>query len=146
MLILYITYIDFGEGVSGSGVRPQKMLRAFEQEGHEVKLLSGGQGNLRTRKKRLEALAETDKWLDSHRPDLCYIESPVQPILWGFDRKLIRKIHKLGIPLGYFYRDYYRKYPDLFPKRKDLAGRCKELWLDILQRRTDRLLRCADIV
>ena len=43
MLILYITYVDMSGGSSGSGVRPQKMYRAFLDEGHEVKLLSGTQ-------------------------------------------------------------------------------------------------------
>ena len=41
MLILYIAYVDINSGTSGSSVRPQKMYRAFLDEGHEVKLLSG---------------------------------------------------------------------------------------------------------
>ena len=44
MLILYITYIDFGDAASGSGVRPQRMYRAMLEEGHQVKLLSGIRG------------------------------------------------------------------------------------------------------
>ena len=146
MLILYITYIDFGEGASGSGVRPQKMYRAFLDEGHEVRLLSGGQGNLKTRGKRLAAVAETEKWLDDHRPDLCYIESPVYPIVWEADRRLIRRVHRMGVPIGYFYRDLYRKFPDQFPRRRDLVGGVKELALDRLQAMTDRVLSRADIV
>ena len=146
MLILYITYIDFGEGSSGSGVRPQKMYEAFLQEGHEVKLLSGGQGNYKTRQKRLSAVAEIEQWLNEHKPDLCYIESPVYPILWGADRRLIARIHRMRIPIGYFYRDLYRKFPDLFPRRRDLIGAAKELYLDRLQAATDRLLEKADIV
>ena len=145
MLVLYITYVDFNHAVSGSAVRPEKMYRAFLEEGHEVKLLTGSQER-RCREQRRAAVAEISAWLDTNRPDLCYIESPVQPILWSFDRRLIRKIHRKGIPIGYFYRDYYRKFPDLFPRRRDPAGRCKELWLNILQRRLDRLLRCADVV
>ena len=146
MLILYITYVDFGEGASGSGVRPQKMYRAFLEEGHEVKLLSGGQGNLQTRKKRLDEVAQIDRWLNDHRPDLCYIESPVYPILWHADRSLIARIHRMQIPIGFFYRDMYRKMPEVFPRRRDLIGGAKEWALDRLQESTDRLLEKADIV
>ena len=146
MLILYITYVDFGQAASGSGVRPQKMYEAFLQEGHEVMLLSGGQGNLRTREKRIAAVKEINRWLNDHRPDICYIESPVYPILWHADRQLIRRIHRMGIPIGYFYRDLYRKFPDLFPRRNDPVGAAKELWLDRMQSATDRVLEKADIV
>ena len=146
MLILYITYIDFGGAVSGSSVRPQKMYQAFLDEGHEVKLLSGGQGNLRTRAARLDAVSEIDRWLDGNRPDLCYIESPVYPIMWAADRRLIRRIHRMGVPIGYFYRDFYWKFPELYPRRKDPTGAIKDCFLDLQQRRTDALLRCADIV
>ena len=146
MLVLFISYVDFAAANSGSGMRPQKMYEAFLAEGHQVKLLSGQQGNFSGRKTRQRAVAETSAWLDSHRPDLCYIESPVYPILWEFDRQLIRKIRRMGVPIGYFYRDFYRKFPDQFPRRKDPVGRAKELYLDVMQRRTDRVLRCADIV
>ena len=146
MLILYITYIDFGEASSGSGVRPQRMYRAMLEEGHQVKLLCGNQGSLSSHSARAAAVKEIDRWLDSHRPDICYIESPVYPILWSFDRRLIRRIHKMGIPIGYFYRDYYRKFPDIYPRRKDAAGRVKEAGLDVLQAMTDRVLHNADIV
>ena len=146
MLILYITYIDFGEASSGSGVRPQRMYRAMLEEGHEVKLLSGNQGDLRHHEMRAAAVKEIDRWLDSHRPDICYIESPVYPIMWSFDRRLIRRIHRLGIPMGYFYRDYYRKFPDLYPQRKDPKGRVKEAALNYLQALTDKVLHNVDIM
>ena len=146
MLILYITYIDFGEASSGSGVRPVKMYDAFRAAGHEVRLLSGAQGSAKTRGTRLAAVTETVQWLDDHRPDLCYIESPVYPILWSADYRLIRKIHRMGIPIGYFYRDFYLRFPDLYPGRTDLKGRLKDRYLAYMQKKTDRLLDCADIV
>ncbi|MBO5998748.1 MAG: glycosyl transferase family 1, partial [Lachnospiraceae bacterium] len=146
MLILYITYIDFGQNTSGSVVRPQKMYDAFLEEGHTVKLLCGAQGNIHSRGPRLQAVKEIELWLDSHRPDLCYVESPVYPILWGRDRRLIDRLHRMGIPVGYFYRDLYRKFPGLFPRRRDPAGAAKEAVLDQLQKATDRLLEKADIV
>lgn len=146
MLILYITYIDFGEAASGSGVRPQRMYRAMLEEGHQVKLLCGNQGNVKDHRARRAAVEEISHWLDANRPDICYIESPVYPIMWHFDRQLIRKIHRLGIPMGYFYRDYYRKFPDLYPQRKDFKGRIKETCLNYLQERTDKVLHNVDIM
>ena len=145
MRILYITYVDFNRATSGSGVRPGKMYRAFLQEGHQVKLLTGSQERTR-REERRSDVADISAWLDENRPEICYIESPGQPILWREDRALIRKIHAMGIPIGYFYRDFYWRFPDLYPRRKDPAGRLKDLWLDHLQRQTDALLNCADIV
>jgi len=146
MLILYITYVSFDQAFSGSSVRPQKMYRAMTQEGHTVKLLSGSQNRDR-RRERWEAVAEVSRWMEDHRPDVCYIESPVYPILWGFDRRLIRRVHRMGVPIGYFYRDFYWKFPDLYPRRRDLIGSLKERYLDMLQVKTDRLLeQCADIV
>ena len=145
MLILYINYIDMDSVTSGSKVRPVKMYQAFLDEGHEVKLLTGAQ-SIAERKKRRAAVAEVRRWLDTNRPDICYIESPPYPILLRCDVALIRKIHRMGIPVGYFYRDFYRKFPELYPRRKDFVGGLKELWLDILQRRTDNALKCVDVV
>lgn len=145
MLILYISYIDFKPARYGASLRPQKMYQAFQEEGHTVKLLSGSQERWSLGRRRA-SVREVSRWLDGNRPDLCYIESPVYPILWGFDRRLIRKIHRLGIPIGYYYRDFYRKFPRQFSRRRSLTGRLKEALLDWLQRRTDRLLKRADIV
>lgn len=145
MLILYITYVDMSGAVSGSGVRPQKMYRAFLDEGHEVKLLAGSQ-NRSSWPRRRESVREITRWLDTHTPDLCYIESPVYPILLAEDRRLIRKVHRMGVPIGYFYRDFYKKFPKQFPRRKSPGGWCRDTLKDILQSRTDRLLRQADIV
>ena len=146
MLILYITYIDFDSQASGSGMRPQRMYRAFLEEGHQVKLLSCQQGTPKTRGPREKAVAEISRWLDTNRPDICYVESPVYPILWRSDRDLIRKIHRMGIPMGYFYRDFYRKFPKQFPHRPGFANGVKDTVLDVLQRVTDRTLENMDIV
>lgn len=145
MRILYITYVNMEGASSGSGVRPARMYRAFLDEGHEVKLLSGAQSTAE-RKTRRAAVAEVSRWLNDNRPDICYVESPAYPIMLRCDIALLKKIRRMGIPIGYFYRDFYRKFPALYPRRRDFVGRLKELWLDILQRRTDRALRCADIV
>lgn len=145
MNILYITYVDLKNKSSGSGVRPAQMYQAFLDEGHSVKLLSGecGRNNQATRKK---AVHEIMDWLKDHRPDLCYIESPTYPIMFQCDYDLIRKLHKMQVPMGYFYRDFYRKFPKLFPRRKGFANTLKEIYLDYLQFKTDRILRLVDVI
>ena len=145
MTVLYITYIDFSDCDSGNYLRPARMYEAFLREGHSVYLLSGEQER-NAWKERKRKVAETEKWLDSHTPDICYIESPVYPILLTCDYRLIRRIHAMGIPMGYFYRDFYFKFPDLYPKRTGVSNRMKDAWLMFLQRRTDRLLKRVDIV
>lgn len=143
--VLYIAYIDFKATQSGSAVRPQKMYRAFLDAGHEVKLLAVSQ-NRSEWPRRKKAIREIMEWLDTNTPDLCYIESHVYPIILPEDYRLIRRLHHMGVPTGYFYRDFYKKFPKEFPKRNDLAGWCKDTLKDLLQAKTDRLLRQVDIV
>lgn len=110
MKLLYITYIDFTENPkSGSAVRPQKMYKAFLEHGVDVKLLECQQNK---RKQRKEKVKEILHWLDSNKPDICYIESPSGPIFNYIDLKLIKKVHKMGIPIGYFYRDAFWLFPE----------------------------------
>ncbi len=142
MRILYITYVDQDFVSYGSGVRPAKMLKAFREEGHEILLLSG----MQTHGKRSKQIKKIEKEIKRCRPDLCYIESPTYPIMLHADRRLIKTICKSGIPTGYFYRDFYRKFPDLFPRRTGLKGRAKEWILDFLQYLTDRVLHYCDII
>lgn len=145
MKILYVTYTDLDNVSSGSGVRPACMYRAFQERGHEVYLLSGvcGRGHGKQRK---AAVAKAVQWLETNQPDLCYIESPTYPIMDKCDYDLIRLLKKKKIPTGYFYRDAYRLFPDLFPKRTGFVNSLKELYLDILQWCTDRVLRNVDVV
>lgn len=145
MLILYITYVDINSGHLRIVGTPQKMYRAFLDAGHEVKLLSGAQQRW-GRKARTEAVQEIRRWLRENRPDICYIESPSMPITFRCDIALIRKISRMGIPIGYFYRDFYWMFPELYPRRTDLTGWLKDHWLDYLQQRTNNVLKCADIV
>ena len=118
MTILYLTYIDFGDFQSGSSVRPQMMYEAFLSLGCEVRLLQAQQNR---REQRRHAVEEINRWLDTNRPDFCYVESPSGPIFHGFDRKLIRRVHKMGISVGYFYRDAAFRFDEVFiPGSKSL--------------------------
>ncbi len=145
MKVLFISYIDFSEAKSGSSVRPQQMYRAFIERGHEVKLLSGsiGRGCGKARKEAVDCILQ---WLDMERPDLCYIESPTYPLLHECDYVLIRRLCAMKIPTAYFYRDFYLRFPALFPRRTDVLGRLKDEYQVFMQWRTDRLLRRVDVV
>lgn len=129
-------------GKSGSSVRPYKILEAMKDEGHEVLLLSGDQ----TGKNRNRSVKEIWSQIHNNKPDICYIESPVYPIMKHSDRKLIKYIHNLNIPIGYFYRDFYRKFPEQFPHKKRRFGKIKDAYLDYLQNATDKVLNFCDIV
>lgn len=145
MIVLYITYNSLEDVSSGSGVRPAAMYRAFLERGYDVRLLSGACGRGQATQRR-QAVAETVTWLQSNRPDFCYIESSTYPILNHCDYALIRLLHRMNIPTAYFYRDFYRKFPQLYPRRKGAVNKLKELYLDFLQWRTDCVLQNVDLV
>lgn len=142
MRILFIAYVDLDKGTSGSSVRPAKMLKAFQDEGHEMIVLSGVQ----TGKDRIRRIRDVLREIKESKPDLCYIESPTYPIMRHADRKLIKIIHEMGVPIGYFYRDFYRKFPKEFPRRKTISGKIKDVGLDYLQFLTDCCLNNCDII
>ncbi len=139
MKLLYITYIDFGEMGSGSSVRPQRMAKAFEELGIDVKLVSGLQNR---RKERKQTLRETMKWLDENKVDACYIEPPSCPIYLKEDYKLIEKVHSLSIPTAVFYRDAHWLYADWW----GVKG-VKAMALKYMHRRDLKLFQtCCNIV
>lgn len=142
MKILYINYINANKLTSGSSVRPARILDAFMHSGHEILVLSGDQFS----KERRKAVCSIIEGIKTKTPDLCYIESPTYPIVHRYDRMLISRLHKLSIPVGYFYRDFYLRFPEQFPRRTSLAGRIKDLGLRFLQYLTDRTLYKCDIV
>ncbi len=140
MQLLYITYIDFGNFQSGSSVRPQMMYEAFRELGWEVKLLQTQQNK---RAQRRAAVEEISRWLDEgNRPDFCYVESPSGPIFNLCDKILLRKIRRLGIKIGYFYRDAAFRFDNIFikgqktPKQHAIAA-MSELDVKFLERTAD---------
>lgn len=140
--ILFISYVDQTVLSSGSSVRPAKMLEAFRKVGCKVTALTGEQ----VEKERKREVKAVERSIQYDKPDLCYIESPTYPIMRHADRKLIKLLCDNHIPTGYFYRDFYRRFPNEFPRRTSVSGRIKDFGLDILQWLTDRALRYCDIV
>ncbi len=129
--VLYVTYIDFDKALSGSSVRPQNMYRAFVQCGYDVKLLKGQQNK---RKQRRANVREVLEWLDANRPDICYVEPPTGPFFNSIDHRLLKKVHKMGIPIGLFYRDAYWKY-NLIDFGKGLLPALKAWMIRNMQKR-----------
>ena len=142
MRVLFISYVDFSVAYSGSRVRPRKMLEALQQKGYDVDTLTGDQSDSDRKRKVKDVI----RALGKNRYDFCYIESPVYPIMKSCDRRLIKKIHEAGIPIGYFYRDFYRKFPHTVSFGKSLIRVAKDKALDFLQWRTDRVLEYCDII
>lgn len=127
MRVLYITYIDFDDnGDSGSSMRPKKMYNAFINQGYDVKLLECQQNKRQKRKKKVR---EVLKWLENNTADLCYIESPSGPIFHKIDLDLIKKVHNMQIPIGYFCRDAFWLFKDKM-KSVSFFKRNAIIWLN----------------
>ncbi len=139
--VLYITFIDFeGEASTGSAVRPRRMYDAFQELGHNVKLISGKQNDYRARKK---AAVTVKEYLKVGHPDICYIEPPSGPFFFRSDRKMIKDVKNEGIPIGLFYRDLYWKFEErMFRNRKLTVSQIiKSYIVRFMQRRDYRLFK-----
>lgn len=145
MKVLYIVLNDLNRKDSGSGVRPNCMLNAFLERGHEVYVLSGSQ-DIKDGKARREAVQKARQWVKENTPDFCYIESSTYPIMHSCDYRLIRYLARKKIPTSYFYRDIYRILPNQVSKREGLKNRIKEWGLSLLQKYTDHVLHKIDVV
>lgn len=114
--LLYITYIPLEDApTSGSSVRPQKMKDALENMDIEMRTFGGINNNIQIRKK---TVAQIKDLLKSWKPDACYIEPPSGPMFYYGDVRLIRRLHKMNIPVSLFYRDAYWKYPEYSAENK----------------------------
>lgn len=139
--VLYITYIDMHTAPSsGSSVRPIRMYEAFKDLNYDVKLLSGAGNNHKIRKNNT---AEIKIWLKTNRPDICYIEPPSGPLFYHCDRALIKKIKSLNIPIGFFYRDAYWKFPGFKSNNshESISQRIKNIVIRLMQKRDLKLIK-----
>lgn len=108
--LLYITFIDLNlSSGTGSTVRPQKMLHAFEEMGLNVKVLSGEKTK---RRKRREKIDEILVWLKENQPRACYIEPPSGPFYDWKDLYVLKRLRDKKVPIGLFYRDAYWMFPE----------------------------------
>ena len=145
MRVMYIVIGDLGRLNSGSGVRPNAIYNAFLERGHNVYVLSGFAGRGEGKQRKQEVIKAIE-WAEANRPDICYIESSTYPMIHRCDYKIIRYLSQKGIPTAYFYRDLYRRFPELFPQRKGLYNKLKEYYLDYMQKKTDNILHKVNMV
>ncbi len=107
MKVIYISYRDFSDLSSGSKVRPYKIYKAFLEKGNEVVLINGGI------KKRLRSFLFFLKSNAFKDAGYCYIEPSTYPAN-PLDYIIFFYFKYKNIPMGYFYRDMYYRFPDLF--------------------------------
>ena len=114
--IVFHVPFKLGYALSGGGIRPGKLIRAFEDTGYAVDVVSGFKAQ------REEAMAAIEDRLAQGAPyAFCYAESSVLPTMlteknqkafYPFvDFDFFAKLKAAGIPIGLFYRDIYWKYP-----------------------------------
>ena len=142
MTLLYITYIDFGEFKSGSSVRPQMMYDAFLQLGWEVKLLQTQHNKRKNAAVRWQK--STLGWIITARISVMW-KVHQGPIFQSCDWKLLKRVHSMGIPLGYFYRDAYFKFAHLFGQNNNKTLREKVIAY-LSNRDLKRLKTTADLM
>ncbi len=105
--------------VSGSTIRPKKMLLAFKELGYEVDLLWGDKEE---KKKQIRNIkSNVNKEI---KYDFLYAENSTLPTMlvdgkkkilenFLFDREILNFCHVSEIPIGLFYRDVYWKFPSI---------------------------------
>ena len=130
--LLYLTYISLEDDPSsGSSVRPQKMKEALESLDIDVKSFGGMNNDIPQRRKTVK---EIKALLRTWKPDGCYIEPPSGPFFYNGDVRLIKKLHKMGVPMSIFYRDAYWKYPEYGTEKKlSVSERIKQLVIKGMQ-------------
>lgn len=113
--IVFHVPFKLGYALSGGGIRPGKLIAAFENLGYTVDVVSGD------REKRVRAMREiTERIASGEGYAFCYAETSVLPTMlteknqkpfYPFvDFIFFRELKKQGIPMGLFYRDIYWKF------------------------------------
>jgi len=114
-MIYHVPYPLEFTNPTGGGVRPVKMLRAFEST-HQVMVVQGNAAERRTAMKRVFTAIQ-----DGVEFDFCYSESstmptaltqkhhlPTHPLL---DMGFFSSLRRAGVPVGVFYRDIHWRFP-----------------------------------
>lgn len=108
-------YIDKNRK-SGSHIRPQRMLRAFVDNGYEVDMVMGYGAQRKAMIDLIEANLESGVVYD-----FCYSESSTMPTLLTeanhlptypcLDFGFFKTLKASGVPIGLFYRDIHWAFP-----------------------------------
>jgi glycosyltransferase involved in cell wall biosynthesis len=107
-------YIDLNLS-SGSQIRPQKMIKAFENCGYRVDLISGyGKERKAAIKKIRKNIASGIKYdfiySESSSTPTMLTEKHHLPLYWHLDFNFLSFCNKQMIPICLFYRDIYWKF------------------------------------
>ncbi|MEF2232219.1 MAG: hypothetical protein V3571_14900 [Pseudodesulfovibrio sp.] len=130
--ILFHVPFRLGYAISGGGIRPGKLIRAFEGLGYDVDVISGPLAE------RRQAIARASARLEGGGGyAFCYAESSVLPtLLTEKDHKpffpfsdfdLFALLRRRSVPVGLFYRDIFWKYP-YHRQQFSLAERVRRLF------------------
>lgn len=116
-MIFYIP-MKFKDGyISGSSIRPQKMVNAFKEIGYEVDIVWGTSSE---RKHKIDQIKQ--KIEKGITYDFLYAENNTTPALLStdphhiprhplVDRQFFAYLRRKNIAMGIFYRDLYWRYP-----------------------------------
>lgn len=102
-------------GTSGSQVRPQKMLEAFQKLGYEVESVTGYGSE---RRKKIQAVREQLQkgrkfaflYSESHTLPTLLTEKHHFPTFPFLDFEFFKGLQKNNIPIGLFYRDIHWRF------------------------------------
>lgn len=139
--VLYITFIDFTTATSGSSLRPQKMLEAFQKIGCDVTLVKGPdrmKGGALERKRSLRYAMDMVK---KAPPDICYVENSTSPVKLRQNWQLLKMVKKAGIPIGYFYRDIHYKVPGAMKSPSTFYESIRRMILNRMYLSDEKMLR-----
>ncbi len=114
--VVFHVPFKLGYAISGGGIRPGKLIQAFQDLGYAVDVVSGPKAE---REKVMQAVAA--RLERGERYAFCYAESSVLPTMlteksqkpfYPFvDFDFFRLLKERGVPLGLFYRDIYWRFP-----------------------------------
>lgn len=144
---LYLCFCDLTRATSGSAVRPLRMLQAFQECLIHLDVLEGTNRFRRLPDEKKKQVKSILSQLGTDHYDFCYIELPSGPIFHRIYRKLIKNLHKAGIPIGAYYRDARWMLPDAFMKDDSIKTKFKSKIIKCLHLRDIRAFnRYVDIL
>lgn len=119
--VFYRTLAIVDNAISGSDIRPAKMLHALRQLGYDVDVVAG---DARARRRAVDDVKR--KVRSGVRYEFAYAEPPTTPVLLNeshhlplhplLDYQFLAFCHSHGIPVILFYCDVHWRLPD-YPRR-----------------------------